>query len=446
MSEVDPLPAVPPEQPAPPTESARAAPTASTSKPGIAQSSPWSSFLPLSAFLAVLLLAAYAAPMLLLRWRQAEALGEAEAAYRRRLAELKAEGEVADKRLDLLDRRTNLISLGFREVVRKVNPLVVNVANFREPLPRDSDSEGKHPLLFDPDNEKHYVQSGVGSGLIVKPGLVLTNAHVVRKADRLRVTFASGQSVGLDTDQVFQDSLTDLAVIRLPEATSAISKEDFDHTAEFADSERDVQRGDLVLALGSPRGLKQTVTHGIISAKGRLLSNADTVELLQTDAPLNPDNSGGPLFDLLGRVVGINVAIVSDSGAHQGIGFVIPSNTAQKVFSQLAAKGEVVRGFIGAMLEEVVPQQAKELGLGLEGGVRVSQVVPGYPAALAGIQAGDVVVRYDKNPLAMSHPGRELRQKILETAIGSQVAVEILRGGVRRTLTIEIGKRPASLP
>src|SRR5205823_12973727 len=119
----------------------------------------------------------------------------------------------------------------------------------------------------------------------------------------------------------------------------------------------------------SPLGLKQTVTHGIISAKGRLLTMLDTVELLQTDAPINPGNSGGPLFDQYGRVAGINVAIASDTGGNQGIGFVIPSNTARKIYEQLVSQGEVVRGYLGVGLEEVATKKAKELGLTESGGV-----------------------------------------------------------------------------
>jgi serine protease Do len=414
--------------------------------PGTGRVSLWSVFIPLSVFLTVLLLAAYAAPMLLLRWRLAEAQGEAELAYLKRQAELNVEAEIAEKRLDVLDRRTHLVSLGFREVVRKVTPLVVNVTNLREPFGKELDPEAKRLLALDPDNDKQYLQTGVGSGLIVKPGLVLTSAHVVRKAERLRVTFASGRSVGVEPGDMSLDSLTDLAIIRLPVETSLVHKVDYEHAAEFADSDRDVERGDLVLAVGSPRGLKQTVTHGIISAKGRLLSMLDTVELLQTDAPLNPGNSGGPLFDLRGRVVGINVAIASDTGANQGIGFVIPGNAARQVFTKLADRGEVVRGFIGAVLEEVAPKQARELGLAQEGGVRISEVVPGLPAEKGGLQAGDVVVRFNKGKLTPAHAGRELRQKILETDVGNRVIVEVLRAGQRRTLTIEIGKRPARLP
>jgi S1-C subfamily serine protease len=402
----------------------------------------WSTLIPLTIFLGLILLAAYAAPALWLRWRLAVGEGEAEAAYLKREAELKAEAEAADKRLDLLDRRTHLVSLGFRELVRKVTPAVVNIIHYQEARADDLAPHARRNLYHDADTDRNYVQTGVGSGLIVKPGFVLTNNHVVKGAQRLRVTFASGRSVRLDMSRVAADPLTDLAVLRLPENPPENLRRDYEHSAVFADSDKDVERGDLVVAVGSPLGLERTVTHGIISAKGRLLSRHEMVELLQTDTPINPGNSGGPLFDLHGRVVGINVAIISDTGRSQGIGLVIPSNTAREVFAKLADKGEVVRGFIGAILEDVTPEDARALGLGDGGGVRIHKVMPGSPAARGGLKAGDVIVRFNKETLGSENAFRELRQHILDTPIGRSVALEVLRSCKRRTLTVEIGKRP----
>src|SRR5439155_20385879 len=137
-------------------------------------------------------------------------------------------------------------------------------------------------------------------------------------------------------------------------------REDLNASAEFADSDKDVHVGDWALAIGSPLGLRQTVTQGVISAKGRVLGMLDLVELLQTDAAINPGNSGGPLFDQYGRVVGINVAIASDNGGNQGIGFAIPSNTARRIAAQLLEEGEVQRGYLGIALDEVPPAQARD--------------------------------------------------------------------------------------
>jgi S1-C subfamily serine protease len=395
----------------------------------------------------VLLAVVFVYPMLLARWRSIEGKAEADAAFAKRRAEQRADAEGAAEMLGLLDKKVQLTSLGFRAVVRKVTPNVVNVANYRE-LHADNGAKRPGALFFDPDTERQYRQTGVGSGLIVKPGYVLTNLHVVRGADRLRLTFASGQSFGIDADakRVLSDAVTDLAVIRLPDDLPCALCEDTNVTSAFADSDREVDRGDLVLALGSPLGLKQTVTHGIISAKGRLLDRITLVELLQTDAAINPGNSGGPLFDLTGRVVGVNVAIASDNGGNQGIGFAIPSNTVKKVFDELAEKGEVARGYIGVSLGDLTRAQAKALGLTKTGGVVVAQVLRDEAAAKAGLKPGDVIVRYNKEALATANPMRHLRQRIVETEVGREVPIEVLRDGQRQTLTVRIGKRPADLP
>ncbi len=403
-------------------------------------------FWPATFFLLVVLAAVFVYPMLLARWRMVEGRAEAEAAYLKRRAELKAEAEAASQMLATLDKRVSLVSLGFREVVRKVTPNVVNVTSYRELRPDDPAAKRPAAVYIDPHTERHYRQLGVGSGILVRPGEILTNHHVIRGTDRLRITFASGQSFTLDTDKhVLADAVTDLAVIRMPKDLPCGLCEDVNVTTEFADSDRDVHRGDLVLALGSPLGLKQTVTHGIISAKGRLLDRITLVELLQTDAAINPGNSGGPLFDQYGRVAGINVAIASDNGVNQGIGFAIPSNTAKKVFEQLVEKGEVVRGYIGVALGELKAERAEALGLTRSGGVLIAEVMPDQPAGRAGMRAGDVIVRYNREALGVVNPSRQLRQWILETEVGRSVPVEVLRDGRRQTLHVRVGKRPSDL-
>jgi S1-C subfamily serine protease len=398
--------------------------------------------IPLATFLAVVLLALYASPALLYRWRTVEAQAEAEAAYLHRRAELRAEAEAAERQLDLLDKRINLVSLGFREVVRKVAPNVVNVANYREPRAAEAVLLRKRSLVHDLDKDRAFVQAGVGSGIIVKPGYILTNDHVVRGAERLRITFASGQSLAMDAYRVASDPVTDLAVIRLPENLPEGFRAEVNVSTDFANSDQSLQVGDWVLAVGSPLGLKQTVTHGVISAKGRLLQMLDMVELLQTDAPINPGNSGGPLFDQYGRVAGINVAIASDTGVNQGIGFAIPSNTAKRIFERLVAKGEVVRGFIGIRMDDLPGDQARVLGLEGSGAVVVKEVLVDQAAKKAGLQVGDVIVRYNHEALALVNPVRHLRQRILDTDPGTQVTVEVLRDGARRVVQLEIGKRP----
>lgn len=437
----------PPEEMGTAPMPAETVPPAANPKPALTLSSRLLSlFLPFAVVLTLLLLLLYGGPLLLLRWRLVEAQAEAEAAYMKRRAELKAEAEAAEQQLQVLDQRAKLTALGFREVVRLVTPTVVNVSSFRTAAAAtEEELTRRRILIYDPESEQHYLPAGVGSGLLIQPGYVLTNHHVVREAARLRITFASGQSVGVDPERVVSDPITDLAVIHLPADPPAGLREDYAKVATLANSD-EVQRGDLVLALGSPLGLRSTVTQGIISAKGRLLNLLDMVELLQTDAPINPGNSGGPLFDLYGRVVGINVAIASETGGNQGIGFAIPSNTAREIVADLIARGKVERGFIGVALEDVPLKLAKKLGLTRRGGVMVSRVVPDFPADKAGLQSGDVICRYDGRELPLIDTLRYLRQRILETDIGREVPVEIYRNGERQQLTLQIGERPTRLP
>jgi S1-C subfamily serine protease len=388
--------------------------------------------------------ALFLAPSLMVRWRAADA----EVAYLKRQAELKAESEAADKRLAALDSKIKLISLGFREVAKKVVPAVVNVSNERAISREDAlRLRGLKNLFYDYDKGRAYLEVGLGSGILVKPGLVLTNNHVVKDAERLRVTFASGNWVAVNVNDdedssrraVATDPLTDLAVIRLPEGKLA---KEYQVTAEFADSDKDVAVGDWALAAGSPLGLEQSLTHGIISAKGRILSNLDLVEVLQTDAPINPGNSGGPLFDQLGRVVGINVAIASQTGGNQGIGFAIPSNTAKEIFTQLAEKGEVVRGYLGVGLRQLSLAEIKQIGLADTGAVIIQQLTPGSAAARGGLEEGDIIVGYDDKALPQGQALNELRKRIMNSHPGSEAKVTIVRDDKRLTVAVQVGKRP----
>jgi serine protease Do len=396
----------------------------------------------LTSFLTVFLIGAFATPWLVARWRAIEIRSEADAAYAKRRAELRAEAEAAEERLQLLDKRVNLISLGFRDVVRKVGPCVVNLTS----LAKERDTEAKDskdwPAVPDPDNPSRFLYvSGSGSGFIVEPNWILTNFHVVSHAHRLRVTFYSGYTVTVREGQIKTDALTDLAAVALPPSPPGILREDDTVKIEFANSD-EAERGDLVLAVGNPLGLKHTVTHGVISAKGRLLSNFDASEVLQTDTPINKGNSGGPLFDHLGRLVGVNFAIVSDSGYHQGIGFAIPSNTAKEVFRQLKEKGEVERGYLGAALLDVEGTQAKALGLERAGAVKVERVENGKAAWNAGLRAGDIIIKYNGEALSGSNPRRHLWQLIMDTKVGAQVPLLVARGGDWKAVEVTVGKRP----
>ncbi|MBI3821828.1 MAG: trypsin-like peptidase domain-containing protein [Planctomycetes bacterium] len=411
----------------------------------------WNWVLPVMFLLSLTVLVIYTAPYLIYHWRLLDAQADAEATFLKRRAELKAEAEHADARLDLLDKRVHLTSLGFEELARKVSPVVVNVVSYREPTETDLEEAKfkKLPMVYDPDDDRKYLQNGVGSGLIYKPGIILTNHHVIRRADRLRVQFPSGRSIGIDASVVVSDIKTDLAVIRLPENLSPAMKEEAQNAAEFADSDKDVRVGRWVLAMGSPLGLKHTVTHGIISAKGRLITapsrEEDLIELLQTDAAINPGNSGGPLFDQLGRVVGINAMIASDTGRAQGIGFAIPSNTARRVAEHLLTNGEVPRGFLGIFMEEVPPPDAKKLKID-GGAVAIKRVERGSAAEKAGLLKDDLILRINKEPLERLKAMRHLRQLVSDLDPGTEISIEILRGDERRQITLTLGKRPANVP
>ena len=323
-------------------------------------------------------------------------------------------------------------------------PQVVNVTNMVLPTRKEFDPFVHAIPIYDVEKGQKYFAAGVGSGIIVKPGCILTNHHVIKGADRLRITFASGQFIGVDPAAVASDTLTDLSVIRLPADLPEGMREDLKFTAEFADSDKDVQVGDWAVAVGSPLGLRQTVTHGVISAKGRLLSML-LVELLQTDAAINPGNSGGPLFDQLGRVVGVNVAIATDNGRNQGIGFAIPSNDAHKIMDKLLQQGEVPRGYLGIALEDATGPRLKELDRTDGGGVVVVQVLPDQAAVKAGLLPADMIVRFENEILSRIEPGRHFAQLVAQVEPGTDVKLEIIRGGERMTVTATVGKRPANL-
>lgn len=394
-----------------------------------------------SSFLLVTLIAAFAVPLLVARWRIIEGRADAEIIYGKRRAELRAEADAAEERLKLLDKRVNLISLGFRDVVRKVGPCVVNInclASQRDPLEKDSKD---WPEVFDPESNSFLYHAGSGSGCIIEPNWILTNYHVVRSAHRLRVTFYSGYSVTVGEERIRVDPLTDLAAIHLPASPAGILREDDTTRIEFANID-EVERGDLVLALGNPRGLKHSVSHGIVSAKGRLLSSFDASEVLQTDALINKGNSGGPLFDHLGRLVGINFAIVSESGLNEGIGFAIPCNTAKEVFQQLRDKGEVERGFLGAVLKDADAADLKDLGLQRAGAVRIVAAESGRPAWEAGLRAGDIILKFNGETLSPNNARRHLWQLIMEAKVGVSVPVLTARNGQINTVQVTVGKRP----
>jgi Do/DeqQ family serine protease len=271
---------------------------------------------------------------------------------------------------------------------------------------------------------------GLGTGMIIdSQGHILTNNHVVGGANEIKILLASGERY--QAKLVGTDPKTDLAVIRVS------TKKPLPHVT-FGDSNK-VEVGEWVVAIGHPRGLDQTVTQGIISAKHRrgIMNPSSYQDFLQTDAAINPGNSGGPLLNLQGEVIGINAAIVSRSGGFEGLGFAIPSNMARYIAKQLISHGKVERGWIGVNTQEFTPELTKSFGMDVPKGALVADVVSGSPADRAGIQRGDVVIEYQGKDIPNSST---LRNEVAATPIGQEAKVRVLRKGKKQELTVMIGK------
>jgi len=272
-----------------------------------------------------------------------------------------------------------------------------------------------------------FKQHGLGSGVIVSPdGYIMTNNHVVGNADTIQITLMDKRE--FTAKVVGKDSKTDLALIK-------IDTKDSLPYASLGDSDA-TEVGDWVVAIGNPFGFSLTVTAGIVSAKGRALGgNYD--EFIQTDAAINPGNSGGPLFDVNGKVVGINTAIYSRTGTSAGIGFAIPIDLAKAVMDQLKSHGKVVRGWLGVEIQEVTPELAQSFGLAKPEGALVANVEKDAPAAKAGIKRGDVIVKFNNRTV---HEQHELPELVAETPIGKKVDVEVIRGTKHITVPVTIGE------
>ncbi len=344
------------------------------------------------------------------------------------MAQTAAQGEPLDELPE-----QDVLSPLFRAVTRTMIPAVVVVAAAERielddaqgrrgipDLPPRRGRQGQPPELF---------QVGVGSGIIVDAdnGYILTNWHLVRDADRVQVILADGRS--FNTEWIRTDARTDLAVVKI-EADDLIA-------ASLGDSKQ-ADVGDLVLAIGAPRGLAHTVTAGIISAKGRTTGQIYET-YIQTDAAINPGNSGGPLVNMRAEVIGVNTAIVGSQAVFQGIGLAIPSNTARTVMEQLIERGEVVRGYLGVQIQDVRAPMTERLGLPDEEGAMVVAVEPDGPADSGGIEPEDVIVSVDGNAIANSY---DLQLVVSELEPGTMAQVEFYREGQMQTVEVEIGVLP----
>ncbi len=303
---------------------------------------------------------------------------------------------------------------------------------------RDDPFFRDHPFFRDRgrDQEREYQQRGLGSGVIVSDdGYILTNHHVIAQADTIKVTLIDQKEIPATV--VGSDPNTDIAVLKIDARNLPYM--------EFGDSEA-LQVGEMVMAIGSPLGtaLAHTVTQGIVSAKGRselnILGRDGYENFIQTDAAINRGNSGGPLINMRGELIGINTAIASQSGGFQGIGFAIPSNMAQTVMESIMETGRVVRGYIGINFQPMDDNLARALDLPDARGVIVTQVVDDSPAADAGIQSEDVIIRFDGRRIESTS---DFRRSVAEKMPGTEVTLTIIRDGDEQDVAVTLGEFPS---
>ena len=330
----------------------------------------------------------------------------------------------------------------FSELAEAVKPGVVNIRTvktikggspvFRHFFGNPFGGNRRNPFedFFGPfqgdGHQRDFKQRSLGSGFLIdEDGYIVTNNHVIEDADQIKVILADDRE--FDAELVGRDPKTDLALIRIAEASNF-------KPLELGNSDT-VKVGTWVVAIGSPFGLEQTVTAGIVSAKGRIIGSGPYDDFIQTDASINPGNSGGPLLNMEGEVVGINTAIIATG---QGIGFAIPVNLAKGIIRQLKDKGEVTRGRLGVGIQDLTPELADYYGLKAKKGVLVTQVFDGDPADKAGIQINDIILSVDGQPVST---GRELSSMIANTPVGHKTKLELIRDDRKKTVTVTLAKR-----
>ncbi len=323
----------------------------------------------------------------------------------------------------------------FADLAERLSPAVVNIST-KQTLPEGPDAPPlpESPFgdlfrdFFDQAPQRGRPVQSLGSGFVIsEDGFVVTNNHVIREADEVEVNFPDGTSY--DAGVVGTDDKTDLALLKIqPEAPLPF--------VSFGDSAA-ARVGDWVLAIGNPFGLGGSVSAGIISARNRDIKAGPYDDFLQTDAAINRGNSGGPLFNLDGQVIGVNTAIISPSGGSIGIGFAVPSALAKNVISQLRQFGETRRGWLGVRIQEVTQDLAETLGLDAASGALVASLTPEGPAESAGIQPGDVILRFDGRDVEEM---RDLPRMVAETPVGKTVRVVVFRKGKTVTVRVRLGR------
>ncbi len=336
--------------------------------------------------------------------------------------------------------------LSFADLAEKLKPAVVNISTTKTVRPRGGMLFGSpfgegSPFdryfggddffnkFFGEGQQREFKQKSLGSGFIISfDGYIFTNNHVVEQADKILVKLSNGEKE-YEAKVIGRDAKTDIALIQIkPDKDKKLA------VADIGDSDK-LRVGDWVLAIGNPFGLSQTVTAGIVSAKGRVIGAGPYDNFIQTDASINPGNSGGPLFSMDGKVVGINTAIIAQG---QGIGFAIPINTASTMLPQLKAKGSISRGWLGISIQDVTEDIAKAMKLKETTGALIADVFEGDPADKAGLKAGDVIVEINGKPVKNSH---ELLMLVAAFTVGEKVDVRVIREGQVKRFSVTIAER-----
>ena len=333
-----------------------------------------------------------------------------------------------------------MIPMNFTDIAQKAKPGVVNIRTvkivkgggrvFRHFFGKPFSNNDPFKDFFEPfakqDPQKEFKQRSLGSGFIIdRKGYIVTNNHVVENADQIKVKLANGKE--FDAKIVGRDPKTDLALIKIAASSDLVPLKIGDSNA--------LKVGTWVVAIGSPFGLEQTVTAGIVSAKGRILGSGPYDDFIQTDASINPGNSGGPLLNMKGEVVGINTAIIASG---QGIGFAIPINLADGIIAQLKTSGEVTRGWLGVGIQDLTPELAEYYKVKDKKGVLITHVFKGDPADKGGIKVKDIIIKIDGKPVPTA---RGLSSTIAGIAVGKKIAILLIRDGKEKTVYLKVAKR-----
>ena len=322
----------------------------------------------------------------------------------------------------------------FSELAERVKPAVVNISttkttsgrNFGSPFGRSPFGDDFFDRFFGDIPQREFKQRSLGSGFVISnDGYIFTNNHVVEKADKILVKLSDNREY--EAKIIGTDPKTDIALIKIKPSNSL-------PVVEIGDSDQ-VKVGEWVIAIGNPFGLEQTVTAGIVSAKGRVIGAGPYDNFIQTDASINPGNSGGPLFSMDGKVIGINTAIVAQG---QGIGFAIPINMAKGILGDLKTKGKVTRGWLGISVQDITEDIAKNLNYKDKKGALVSDVFKGDPADKAGIKVGDIVIEINHKPIKDTH---ELLLTIATMQVGERVSIKAIRDGKEIAFQVVVAER-----